>query len=281
MRPGNRVADGQPQPDAAGRIGTLAPRGVEAFKEVGQVLPADTLAPVKHAEHGFSVPLLHAYLDFISRRRVPHGVIQQVDEHLHNEPRVHRHEQQLFRQLGVDFPVRRAPLHLRQRTADNFLHGLRLLLDLQPAVLQTGQAKDVLHERVQPVRVAPDVLREAAARVILRGQVPDHLAGAHDAGEWRAQVVGDGAQQVAAGALLKALLAVALLCLRRAQAFDGHGDGFEHGAEKLPLRIGKRYARQTHHAQDALLPVDRPCPIRARVKPLQSLRDCNPACGGL
>ena len=232
---------------------------------MGQVLLADALAPVQHAEHGFSVPLLHADLDFVPRRRVPHGVVQQVDEHLHDELRVHRHHQQLLRQLGVDFPVRRAPLHLRQRAADDLLHGLRLLLDLQPAILKAGQAEDVLHERVQPVRVAPDVLREPAARVVLRGQIPDHLAGAHDAGERRAQVVGDGAQQVAAGALLKALLAVSLLRPRRAQALDGHGDGFEHGAKELPLRVGKRHAGQPEHAQDALLPVERPFLPRFRL----------------
>ena len=70
----------------------------------------------------------------------------------------------VFRDIHADFPLRRPFGDMLQRVCDDFLHGLRLFLQHQPPILQTGEIQDVLHQRTQPVGVVPDLLGQRVTR---------------------------------------------------------------------------------------------------------------------
>lgn len=88
MRPDDGVANGQPQTDSPFGVGPVVLRGIEHFENVGQICRGDSLTPVAYAENRVGSFPLYRDADLPLRRRMLDRIVQQIDQHLDDQPGV-------------------------------------------------------------------------------------------------------------------------------------------------------------------------------------------------
>ena len=213
MRLRDRLRDRQPQPGAAdgrGRRGTEEP-----LEEPLDLVRRDADARVRHLEHGM-VPLpIQPHRHGSSFRRELDRVGEKIADHLGQAPRIGEERQPLgggaephLNALTVGGGAGRLDLGRDERDQVDLL-----ALDGHPPGVEARDGEDVVHEAVQPCRVAADDLEEAHLHLgQLAGLAVEHeLEVADDRRERRPQLVGDRADEL----VLQAVELLQLLVLRR------------------------------------------------------------------
>lgn len=99
------------------------------------------------------------------------------------------------------------PVQMLQRLARHLLQQLGLDAEVQPAVFQPGDGKQIFHKLDEPHGVVVDIGIQALFFRLIQhaGILHQYARVARDAGERGSQVMGDGAQQVRPQLLLLGL----------------------------------------------------------------------------
>jgi len=91
-------------------------------------------------------------------------VLQQVDEHLLHEHRVHRDHRQLRGEIDGDRARCELRLEASERRAHQLLHGDPLALRREAAGLQPGHIEQVRHQALQALRLVADRVEQLVVR---------------------------------------------------------------------------------------------------------------------
>ena len=214
--------------------------GERAVEQMRQNLMLDAVAVVLDGEHGLRPLSPHgqAYLGRMAAA-VHHGVLEQIGQHLRDEHRIHRHEQQILRHGNADADIRIALAELRRHRAEDLLRRLGIFDQARGRVAHARDAQQVFHDADEPLRVIPDVGQQQ--QTILLGQIRifDHgTRRADDRGQRRADVMRDRTKQIRAHFFARRLDAQILLPLDLGRHRTGHERDHEHGQK------GQRIARQ-------------------------------------
>ena len=203
----DRTAQRKAQPHASLEVAAL-PAGlarraiVEHVEDALALLIRNTRALVQNSDaHARRAPLDHAsggHGDVPVGRRVGNGVVHQIDDDLHDQTRVHVGHEQLVFQLDAQSALRNAPVHMLQSLLNHVAHQFRLHGQLHRAVVDARDGQKVLHQRDQPACVVVNVAIHML--LLLRAQcapvVQQHVGISGNAGQRRAQIMGNGAQQI-------------------------------------------------------------------------------------
>ena len=228
---------------------------------MGQVLFGNAGAPVGNCENSEILVLRDCHGDFLTGLGVLDRIVQKVYKHLPNEPCVHGNHQKVIGNLNGDFPLRRALANGQHRRADDFLHRLRLLVQGQTTILEPGQAEDVFHKGMKPVRVLVDALRQRKPGIVFLRHVHNHFTGAHDARQRRPQIMGNGPQKIAPVALLIGFLPGADALFHDPQPIHRQRSAFQHGMKKLLLLLCQPFCpirRNPKNAENGFAAINRP-----------------------
>ena len=261
----DRLADGQADAHALVGIGLLVADIGISVKNIFQPVRVDAYAVVLDMESDVSAVGVHVTQDRFPALRVDDGIFQQIDQHLLNENGIHGDDEQLIGYGHVDGGFRKPFFQTHDGGGYDLLHGLICFANRGRPVMDAGHRQQVFHHVEQPVGVLVNVgddgdllfFREQGAVLQIGG------AGADDAGQRCAQVVGDGTQQIGAHLLLLRLREQLVLLGDRPCLFlhiGRHGAGEEGDAEhaqkgdritgqrKVQFEIG--ISEQIIHADD-------------------------------
>jgi hypothetical protein len=190
VRLDDRAGDREPQARAAG-----ARSAEELLEDPRQHLRRDARAAVGDLDDdvGPAGPRLGSRgdLDRRARRRVAHGVLEQVDEDLLDEHPVHEQHGQVGRQARGHGVVDEPRADRAQRRAHDLLQRLPLAPGHERARLEARHVEQVAHEAGEAVGLVVDAAQHRAPRLGVEGIAlgQQRAAGAGDDRERRAQVV--------------------------------------------------------------------------------------------
>ena len=254
------LAQKQAQAQAAAAVRHLVCTAVEHVEHLRLDLVGNAGAIVGDAHHRPGPGLFGFDADVRARRGVLHGVVHDVDDHLYDQPRIHVREQEVLAAAHADLMLHAPAVDVAQRLGDDLIHQLHGGVQVHAALLDARDRQQVFHQIDQPHGIVVDVRVE----LLLGGLVEVICAGqqvacvSRDGGQRRAQVVGDGAQQVGPQLLVLGqdgrglLLPGVLFVLQRQRTLAQHGQ--QHavfkGAQRLPMD------RDAHHAVHVLVHAD-------------------------
>ena len=116
----NSLADGKAQPNPAAALGMVQP--VKLIEHFVQLIRGDTQAAVHHLNaHRCGRLARGAHIHRRAQRGILGGVIQQVNQHLLDEHKIHHNRRQVFRHVGMDGMAGQAFSGARQAGADQVL----------------------------------------------------------------------------------------------------------------------------------------------------------------
>ena len=187
-------------------------------------------------------------------RGVLDGVVDQIDDHLDDEPGVHIRHQQIVLQFYRDMVLLRIAVQMGQGFMKDLIQKLRTDVQRNRAVAHPGEGEQIFHQVDEPHGVIVDgAVQVAPLLLIQHGPVLHQDAGVPGyTGQWGAQVVGDGPQQIGAQGLLMGQLLDLLLGARRQLLFqrqsalvqDGYCQIFFKGVHLLSIGDGNANHRQ-------------------------------------
>lgn len=96
-------------------------------------------------------------LDFRAGRRVFDGVIHDVDDDLHNQPRVHFRKRQFIGIRDCDLMLRFFAIDMAQSLRNHIVHQLGLEAQGHGSILNAGDRQQILHQVDQPHGVVVNI----------------------------------------------------------------------------------------------------------------------------
>ena len=134
--------------------------------------------------------------DAAAGRCVFAGVLEQIVEHSLDKDRVELHQRQIGRQRDLDTLVGECGLDRLERAADDFLDRLPFTAKLHVAAFDACHVEQIVDQCIHPAGFAGDGLGGVALHARKRGPGQlERLCEAHQRGEGRAQIVGQGSEQ--------------------------------------------------------------------------------------
>jgi len=161
------AADGQAQADAVVRIRNgAAVLGDKGFKQMLLHFFGDAFALVTHGDiHRIPVGVgLQA--DDAAFRRMPGGVLQQVDDALDDQLAVHLRGDHLIRQEDLELVRAHQVAGVLRCLLDDVVDDFVLFLDHQFVLADAGHVQNILHQVVQPGDLIADVGGQLAALAV-------------------------------------------------------------------------------------------------------------------
>ena len=172
--------------------------GKHLFKQLRQHGRLDARAVIQYAELRQIALPPNPKLDFRRAFRMEHGVFHQVNQHLFDQRRIHRHHQQLVRHADANRQRVEPLFEFAHGLRGDFLRGLRHLVNLHRALVEPRDGQHVFHQPHQPLRVVANVADQILFHLVAELVVVFQHGGgrADDRGQRCAQIVRHGAKQV-------------------------------------------------------------------------------------
>jgi len=187
----DRAAERQPEAETAAAVDDAGAAGVEHVKDVGLVGIGNAGAVVGDLGGQKTAGGGGGNGDLRPRRRVFDGVVDEVDEHLNNQMRVHAHQHQIVGSGDADAVLAAAAADVAQSLGNGLVHQLRHRPQLHRAVLNAGDREQIFHQTDEPLGVVVNVLVQLAL-FVRRDRLAvfqQHAGAARNRGQRRAQVV--------------------------------------------------------------------------------------------
>ncbi len=191
MGPDDRLADGEPEPYANNRA--LAVAAMKLVEQARRVAGGQAWAVViDHYPYGLALGdgrNIHVR----TGRRVFGNVVEQVDEHLHDQLGIHDNGRQISGQAHVDhmvgqLPVQRCPHQVIERFHFRAQHNL--------TGFESHQVQDVGYQVRHLARFHLDGTRKRNAGCLIQRSATlcERAAGSSHYGQWGPQVMGYGGE---------------------------------------------------------------------------------------
>ena len=136
MRHNDRAAEREPYTHAAAAIGRLMAGGIEQIEYMGPVSRGDTAAVIRDLDDRKAIVFRSGDGDFRLLRRIFQRIVQQVHEHLQQQPHIRPHEQQVVLQGNPELMAPEARPRMRDCLLDHIAEYLRLHVELQIPVIE-------------------------------------------------------------------------------------------------------------------------------------------------
>ena len=113
-----------------------------------------------------AVLLRDAQLNLRRALRMNHNILHQVNQHLLDERRIHRHHQQLIRHADPNRNRVEPLFKLADRLRRDFFRRLRNLANLHRLFIEPRDGEHVLHQPHQPLRVVTHMADEVLLHLV-------------------------------------------------------------------------------------------------------------------
>ena len=179
-------------------VGKAVVHGIERIEDVDTVRIGDAGAVVDHGAVCASVVDPGFNDDMRAARRICNGVVHQVHDHLHHQTGIGIDEDHVVARLDRELVVRKLGAHVPQSLLDDVVEEFSGKGEVDAAVFELGDGEQVLHGRVEPYRIGPDIPGELVALLVTeRRPVGDeHVGIARDRCQRGAKVVRDRSQEI-------------------------------------------------------------------------------------
>ncbi len=194
----NRFADGKPDSHALVAVraafGTIAGAVKNRFQPVGR----NTHAVIPHMKGDLLFTADDGELHRKLTAGMDNGVFQKIYDNLFNEHGVHGYHQKFLWHLYLHVRIRKSFVKAGDCLRNNFLHGFHGGCDFHGILIDSGDGQKIFHHIEKPVGILADMADQLQLFRLVKLCVVVDISGAvaDNAGEGRAQIMGNGAEQI-------------------------------------------------------------------------------------
>ena len=204
VRLNDRPAEGQAKAQAAAAVASRFVGGEKQFKRAGLPLRRNTGAIIRNTND--CLPSLRPCADLNMRagRRIFDGVIDQIHQHLNDQPGIHSGQNRRISAIHRNGMLLAPAVDMPQGFRDYVLHDLIGQMKLHASLRDLCDGQQVFHKSVEPLRIVINVGEYLPSGCGIQRfiAVQQRVGVSGNRGQRRAQVVGDGAQQIGAKLLV-------------------------------------------------------------------------------
>ena len=180
------LAECKPKPKTSAAVANRIAPGKEHFKHMFLQFIWNTGTVIADAYFSHIVSRDCRDPDVRASRSIFDRVVHQVDKHLHDESRIHPHQQRLIPAIYCNMMLRRPSVDMPERFRHNIVHDLIGKAQLDAAVRDFCNGKQVLNQSRQPLRIVINVRKNLFPRLFIQHVI---------AVQQRIRVAGNGGQR--------------------------------------------------------------------------------------
>ena len=171
MRVDDGLAQRQPKPKASAAVANGIAPGKEHFKNSFLSFIRDTGSIVADTDLGQLFSLDCRDSDVRACRSVFDGVVHQIDNHLHDKPRIHPHQQRNLSAIHRNVALFCSPVNMPEGFRYHILQDLVGKLQLYAAVRNFCGGEQIFYEAGQPLGIIIDVRKNLLPRWFIQSVI--------------------------------------------------------------------------------------------------------------